>query len=534
MRSLLPKVVTMNTSHSVSPPLHIDFGSEGQGWISLGRLLTWTVAILLASLLFNEYLNMKKRADNRPANAPPIFHFPQEEIAKNGRDIYRKLLKEHGPVIVVPRCGRLEYLLDGRYAKQLFTDHTNFLFEPAILDLLNLDWAMNTRSVDSHVGKLSHFIQKSQFHMPQLIDRASPIIFDCANELGKRIPNSQDEIVVDDIYDWAHHAIAKATVPIIYGEEYLSDSYLTNVLEVTANSIRRISGVDRAQSWTAKHLPTVWKYSTLLHEFFFHLLPTYYLGLLPKLWKNLDRHLIDTPDHTRDGFVPVFSHVCQNFYQESKNWGWKTFVMFNTTIMLGMAFGSIHQSANNGVWVLFYLVQRPEYLAEIRKELLDLMAQQNESDYPTDDTLTKAVKLDAFVNEVMRHKGDTYGPPRLLATDTTIGPYVVPKGANIQVVLFTTHENPDLYPNPTKFDPTRALKANKPASMATEEYLPFGLSKWACPGRFLAVNEMKLLVASIICRYNVRLEKNSYRVRDPITTTAVAPIGRLVLSPLEA
>lgn len=102
-------------------------------------------------------------------------------------------------------------------------------------------------------------------------------------------------------------------------------------------------------------------------------------------------------------------------------------------------------------------------------------------------------------------------------------------GANLQVILFTQHENGDLFDDPLTFDSERALRASKPAHMASENYLTFGLSRWACPGRFLAVAEMKLLVASLLYSYDVRLENDTYSVRDPITTTAVAPIGTLLL-----
>lgn len=102
-------------------------------------------------------------------------------------------------------------------------------------------------------------------------------------------------------------------------------------------------------------------------------------------------------------------------------------------------------------------------------------------------------------------------------------------GANLQVILFTQHENGDIFDEPLTFDPERALRAAKPAHMASESYLTFGLSRWACPGRFLAVAEMKLLVASLLFEYDVRLQDNTYTIRDPITTTAVAPLGTLLL-----
>lgn len=62
--------------------------------------------------------------------------------------------------------------------------------------------------------------------------------------------------------------------------------------------------------------------------------------------------------------------------------------------------------------------------------------------------------------------------------------------------------NPELYPEPEKFDRYRFLRArqepnaeNKYQSVTTgTDFTFFGHGTHACPGRFLATNEIKLLV----------------------------------------
>ncbi len=44
--------------------------------------------------------------------------------------------------------------------------------------------------------------------------------------------------------------------------------------------------------------------------------------------------------------------------------------------------------------------------------------------------------------------------------------------------------------------------------MATEDSLGFGLGSQACPGRFLAVNQMKLYLSKLLTRYELTLEKD--------------------------
>jgi cytochrome P450 len=47
--------------------------------------------------------------------------------------------------------------------------------------------------------------------------------------------------------------------------------------------------------------------------------------------------------------------------------------------------------------------------------------------------------------------------------------------------------------------------------MATEDSLGFGLGSQACPGRFFAVNQIKLILAKLLTRWELDLEKNDQR-----------------------
>jgi cytochrome P450 len=47
--------------------------------------------------------------------------------------------------------------------------------------------------------------------------------------------------------------------------------------------------------------------------------------------------------------------------------------------------------------------------------------------------------------------------------------------------------------------------------MATEDSLGFGLGSQACPGRFFAVNQMKLMLAKFLTRWDMTLEKNGQK-----------------------
>lgn len=64
---------------------------------------------------------------------------------------------------------------------------------------------------------------------------------------------------------------------------------------------------------------------------------------------------------------------------------------------------------------------------------------------------------------------------------------------------------------------TRLREGNKAGEsafkmgMATEDSLGFGLGSQACPGRFFAVNLMKLMLSKFLTRWDMTLEKNGQK-----------------------
>lgn len=92
--------------------------------------------------------------------------------------------------------------------------------------------------------------------------------------------------------------------------------------------------------------------------------------------------------------------------------------------------------------------------------------------------------------------------------DTTLGPYRAPKGTHTFVSLWGLAHNPDVWPDPWRFDPTRWLG---PGAKARSPYasLPFSLGARGCLGRQLSVMEQRSILAHTVRRYHLRLHSRS-------------------------
>jgi cytochrome P450 len=85
----------------------------------------------------------------------------------------------------------------------------------------------------------------------------------------------------------------------------------------------------------------------------------------------------------------------------------------------------------------------------------------------------------------------------------------------IEVPSAAVYTDESLYPSPQTFDGFRAYKARasgKAADIArnqfvtsNEENLTFGYGRHACPGRFFAANEIKMVVSRLILEYDVKM-----------------------------
>jgi cytochrome P450 len=109
----------------------------------------------------------------------------------------------------------------------------------------------------------------------------------------------------------------------------------------------------------------------------------------------------------------------------------------------------------------------------------------------------------------------------------------IPQGSHIMVDCNNLWD-PALYPSPDEFDGYRFLRKREAGDKTSQfpqsgpDYVVFGGGRHLCPGRFLASNELKLTVAHILLKYDIRLA-DGY-VSDPMQMGVyqiVDPMARL-------
>ena len=90
----------------------------------------------------------------------------------------------------------------------------------------------------------------------------------------------------------------------------------------------------------------------------------------------------------------------------------------------------------------------------------------------------------------------------------------IPPGVLIEVPSGAVYQDTDVYPGGDTFDGFRFAKIREAGSATenarnqfvttNEENLYFGYGKHACPGRFFAATEIKMILARLILEYDIK------------------------------
>ncbi|KAK6504513.1 hypothetical protein TWF506_002707 [Arthrobotrys conoides] len=456
---------------------------------------------------------------------PPFVSLTHDDIVHRTEESMTNALTQNGPVVRICRNGSTEYIVDNEYTRKVLTQESSFSFENGMASLLGINWLFSLhsgtffRDVDDI---MKNFLAR---RLSDIEPKVWPIFERGARALSDAPPSPQSPI---DLLPFAQATMAEVTTTVFFGEKYMEPGIIKAIIAL-ASDTAEVTGLLQNRSWLAHKVPVLWRIWTWTSVVLFKIPLHFGPKFAWRLWSDIECRKgsgLDNEDET------VVSYLV-NRYQTSDGRVSLGSRLWIFVLVLASILGSVHQTATIIVWTTFFLALHPESQIEIREELMSITEQSHESPTSPLPDLKKALRTDSFIREVLRMKGDTVNVVRASVRDVDLGGYSIPKGSLIFPVTRFSYRSPQYTENPDKFDANRWVGTGKTSATTGLGYLAFGYGRWACPGRFLAVLEIKSWLLALVKCSKFKLEGENYQVLDGWNITAVAPEGRLLIEPYD-
>jgi cytochrome P450 len=152
-------------------------------------------------------------------------------------------------------------------------------------------------------------------------------------------------------------------------------------------------------------------------------------------------------------------------------------------------------TANTISWMIYLLKANPETLAKATEEVQRLAPDCASFTIEQMDSL---VYMDACIAEAMRLKPVAPFMPLEATRDTEVAGVHVPRGTIVWNVFRHDTVDETHFPEPMRFNPDREPSQNTKVSM------PFGSGPRTCPGRYLAILEIKIAMAMLLGTFQIK------------------------------
>ncbi|KAJ4707660.1 Cytochrome P450 [Melia azedarach] len=159
------------------------------------------------------------------------------------------------------------------------------------------------------------------------------------------------------------------------------------------------------------------------------------------------------------------------------------------------------------VTIIKYLAELPHVYEQVRREQMEIANAKGPEELWTFEDTRKMKYTWSVICEVLRLEPPNSGTFREAITNISYDGYTIPKGWKLHWAVHASHENPEYFSEPAKFDPSR-FEGN--------EIVPFGGGRHICPGKEYARLQLLVFVHNLIKKF--RWEKvlpDEQMIRNP-------------------
>ncbi len=167
--------------------------------------------------------------------------------------------------------------------------------------------------------------------------------------------------------------------------------------------------------------------------------------------------------------------------------------------LITILFAGHETTATTLSWAFYEIYRNPDVIEKLQREFYCL------GENPSPMEIAKLPYLTAVCQETLRmYPVIPVTFPRIAKSPIKIAGYQFDAETTFMPSIYLVHYQEDLYPEPEQFKPQRFLERQYSPS----EFFPFGGGSRRCLGYALALLEMKLVLATVISKYQLALAED--------------------------
>ncbi|CAN6468087.1 unnamed protein product [Victoria cruziana] len=186
-----------------------------------------------------------------------------------------------------------------------------------------------------------------------------------------------------------------------------------------------------------------------------------------------------------------------------------------------LVYAAVDNPSNAIEWAMAEMLNRPEILEKAKEELDRVVGKDRwvqESDFPQLNYV-KSIAREAF----RLHPIAPFNLPHVSSEDATVAGYFIPKGSHVLLSRLGLGRNPDVWPDPLRFDPDRHLAAGPAVEVELAEpdlrLISFSTGRRGCMGVALGTSMTVMLLARMLQGFEWSLppELSAVELRESAT-----------------
>ncbi|XP_055636968.1 cytochrome P450 4C1-like [Toxorhynchites rutilus septentrionalis] len=170
----------------------------------------------------------------------------------------------------------------------------------------------------------------------------------------------------------------------------------------------------------------------------------------------------------------------------------------------------------------YHIAQNPEVQRKLYEEMVLVLGENFKTIELTYSMLQELKYLDMTIKEVLRIHPSVPIIGRKSTGDMIIDGQAIPAGVDIAIFIYAMHNNPEIFPEPEKFDPERFNEENC-SKRHPYSYIPFSAGARNCVGQKYALLEVKTTLVKILGNYQLLPchPKNNVQLKTDMTLRPV-------------